>query len=100
MWVYKVKLNPRGEVTRHKARLMAKGFLQKEGTDFDEVFAPVVRIETIRLVVGLANMNNWQMCQMDVKCAFLKWPFRRRSLCCPTSWFCEKWRRKKGVQAT
>ena len=53
---------------------MAKGFLQKEGIDFDEVFAPVARIETIRLVVGLANMNNWQMCQMDVKCAFLNGP--------------------------
>src|SRR3954471_12122129 len=56
------------------ARLVAKGFLQKEGIDFDEVFAPVARIETIRLVVGLANMNNWHMCQMDVKCAFLNGP--------------------------
>ena len=73
-WVYKVKLNPKGEVTRHKARLVAKGFLQKEGIDFDEVFAPVARIETIRLVVGLANMNNWHTCQMDVKCAFLNGP--------------------------
>lgn len=57
-WVYKVKLNPRGEVTRHKSRLVAKGFLQREGIDFDEVFAPVARIKTIRLVVGLANINN------------------------------------------
>ena len=57
-WVYKVKLNPKGEVTRHKAGLVAKGFFQKEGIDFDEVFAPVARIETIRLLVGLANMNN------------------------------------------
>ena len=47
-WVYKVKLNPIGEVTRHKARLMAKGFIQKEGIDFDEVFAPVARIKTIK----------------------------------------------------
>ena len=73
-WVYKVKFNPKGEVTRHKARLMVKGFLQKEGTNFDKVFTPVARIETIRLVVGLANMNNWQMCRMDVKCAFLNAP--------------------------
>ena len=69
-----MKLNPKGEVTRYKARLVAKGFLQKEGIVFDEVFAPVARIETIRLVVGLANINNWQMCQMDVKCAFLNGP--------------------------
>ena len=73
-WVYKVKTNSKGEVTRHKARLVAKGFLQKEGIDFDEVFAPVARIETIRLVVGLAEINSWHICQMDVKCAFLNGP--------------------------
>lgn len=70
-WVYRVKLNPNQEVTRHKARLVAKRFLQKEGIDFDEVFIPFARIKTIRLVVGLSNMNNWHMCQMDVKCVFL-----------------------------
>ncbi|GAU17221.1 hypothetical protein TSUD_324240 [Trifolium subterraneum] len=70
-WMFKVKLYTQGEVTRYKARLIARWFLQKEGIDFDEVFAPVARIETIRLVVGLANSNNWPMYQMDVKCAFL-----------------------------
>ena len=70
-WVYKVKTNSKGEVTRHKARLVAKGFLQKEGIDFDEVFAPVARIKTIRLVVGLAEINRLHICQIDVKCAFL-----------------------------
>ena len=64
-------MNPKGEVNRYKARLVEKGFLQKEGINFDEVFAPVARIETIRLVDGLANMNNWHICQMDVKCEFL-----------------------------
>ena len=73
-WVYKLKMNPKGEVTRHKAILVAKGFLQKEEIDFDEVFAPVARIETIRLVVGLAEINSWHICQMDVKCAFLNGP--------------------------
>ena len=53
---------------------MEKGFLQEKGIDLDEVFAPVSRIETIRLVVGLANMNNWHTCQMDVKCEFLNDP--------------------------
>src|SRR3954463_1530411 len=56
-WVYKLKMNPKGKITRHKARLVAKGFLQKEGIDFEKVFALVARIETIRLVVGLAEMN-------------------------------------------
>lgn len=73
-WVYKVNLNRKGEVNRHKATLVAKGFLQKEGINFDKVFAPVSRIETIRLVVGLANMKNWYTCQIDVKCAFLNGP--------------------------
>ncbi|PNX67781.1 hypothetical protein L195_g055811, partial [Trifolium pratense] len=73
-WVYKVKVNPKGEITRHKARLVVKGFLQKEGIDFNEVFAPVARMETIRLVTALTHYNKWSMHQMDVKCAFLNGP--------------------------
>ncbi|GAU30980.1 hypothetical protein TSUD_104940 [Trifolium subterraneum] len=73
-WVYKVKLNPKGEITRHKARLVVKSFLQKEGIDFNEVFAPVARMETIRLVTAMAHYNGWSMHQMDVKCAFLNGP--------------------------
>src|ERR1051325_5627840 len=76
-WVYKVTMNPKGEVIRHKARLVAKGFLQKEGIDFDEVFAPVARIKTIILVIGLAEINSWNICQMDVKCAFLNGPLEK-----------------------
>ena len=67
-------MNPKGELTRHKSRLVAKGFIHKEGINFDEVFAPVARIKTIRLVVGIAEMNSWHICQMDVKCAFLNGP--------------------------
>lgn len=73
-WVYKVKANPKGEVIKHKARLVAKGFLQREGIDYEEVFAPVARLETIRLVVGIAHNNNWMVYQMDVKSAFLNSP--------------------------
>jgi hypothetical protein len=79
-WVYKTKMNPQGEVTRYKARLVAKGFLQKEGIDYEEVYAPVARIETIRLVVALANINNWSIHQMDVKCAFLNGPLSEEVL--------------------
>lgn len=53
-----MKANLKGEVIKHKAILVAKGFLQRESIDFEEVFASVVRIETIRLVVRIANNND------------------------------------------
>ncbi|KAH9681844.1 hypothetical protein KPL71_027113 [Citrus sinensis] len=70
-WVYKTKRNAKGEIERHKARLVAKGYSQKAGIDYDEVFAPVARLETIRLIVSLATQNKWKIFQMDVKSAFL-----------------------------
>ncbi|RDX67657.1 Copia protein, partial [Mucuna pruriens] len=73
-WVYKVKVNPRGEVVKYKAKLVAKGFLQKAGIDYGEVYAPVARIETIRLVVAIVTNANWYMHQLDVKSAFLNGP--------------------------
>ena len=71
MWVYKKKTNAEGEVERYKARLVVKGYKQKEGIDYDEVFAPVTRMETIRLLISLAAQHRWTILQMDVKSAFL-----------------------------
>ncbi|KAH9790788.1 hypothetical protein KPL71_003509 [Citrus sinensis] len=70
-WVYKTKRNAKGEIERQKARIVAKGYSQKAGTDYDEVFALVARLETIRLIISLAAQNKWKIFQMDVKCAFL-----------------------------
>lgn len=56
--VFKVKENLKSEIIKHKTRLVANGFLQKEGINFEEVLTPVVRIENIRLVNGIANNNN------------------------------------------
>ena len=70
-WVYKHKKNEKGEVTRYKARLVAKGYKQKIEIDYDEVFAPVIRMETIRLIISIAAQNNWWIYQMDVKSTFL-----------------------------
>ena len=70
-WVFKVKKDPDGNITKYKARLVAKGYAQREGVDFEEVFAPVARMETVRLLIALAAQRSWGIHHMDVKSAFL-----------------------------
>lgn len=70
-WVFKLKRNAAGEVTKHKARLVAKGYVQQKGVDFDEVFSPVTRLETVRLLLALSAREGWQVHHLDVKSAFL-----------------------------
>jgi hypothetical protein len=70
-WVYKLKKDASGEVVKHKARLVAKGYVQKAGMDFDEVFAPVARLDSVRLLLTLAAQEGWIVHHMDVKSAFL-----------------------------
>ncbi|KAK2375338.1 putative mitochondrial protein [Trifolium repens] len=70
-WVYKNKSDENGTVTRNKARLVAQGYTQIEGLDFDETFAPVARLESIRLLLGVACILKFKLYQMDVKSAFL-----------------------------
>ena len=75
-WVFKVKLKPDGSVGKHKARLVAKGFLHKLGLDYFEVFTPIARHETIRLVIALAANRNWPLMHLDVKSTFLNGPLQ------------------------
>ncbi|GKC79221.1 retrovirus-related pol polyprotein from transposon TNT 1-94 [Tanacetum coccineum] len=70
-WIYKVKTDEFGRVLKNKARLVAQGFRQEEGIDFEESFAPVARIEAIRIFVANAANKNMMIFQMDVKTAFL-----------------------------
>ncbi|GKA53308.1 putative ribonuclease H-like domain-containing protein, partial [Tanacetum coccineum] len=70
-WVYRNKKDERGIVVRNKARLVAQGYTQEEGIDYDEVFAPVARIEAIRLFFAYASFMGFIVYQMDVKSAFL-----------------------------
>ncbi|GKE85513.1 putative ribonuclease H-like domain-containing protein, partial [Tanacetum coccineum] len=70
-WIYRNKKNKRGIVFRNKARLVAQGYTQEEGIDYDEVFAPVARIEAIRLFLAYASFMNFIVYQIDVKRAFL-----------------------------
>ena len=70
-WVFKNKLDESGNVIRNKARLVAKGYNQIEGIDFDETFAPVARLEAIRILLSFACYKGFKLKQMDVKSAFL-----------------------------
>nr|GFC62515.1 copia protein [Tanacetum cinerariifolium] len=70
-WVYRNKKDERGIVIRNKARLVAQGHTQEEGIDYEEVFAPVARIEAIRLFLAYASFMGFLVYQMDVKSAFL-----------------------------
>lgn len=70
-WVYKVKHDSNGEVAKFKARLVAQGFTQRYGTDYDETFAPVARSVTFRILLNIAGNRNWNVSNYDIKTAFL-----------------------------
>ncbi|GJR35604.1 ribonuclease H-like domain-containing protein [Tanacetum coccineum] len=70
-WVYKNKKDERGVIVRNKARLVTQGYRQEEGIEYDEVFAPVARIEAIRIFLAFASYMGFIVYQMDVKSAFL-----------------------------
>ncbi|KAK1697026.1 hypothetical protein QYE76_013723 [Lolium multiflorum] len=75
-WVFKNKQDEDGIVIRNKARLVAQGFAQIEGMDFEDTFAPVARLEAIRLLLAFASFHNFKLYQMDVKSAFLNGPLK------------------------
>jgi hypothetical protein len=70
-WIYKIKLDELGAILKNKARLVARGYNQEEGIDFEESFAPVARLEAIRIFLAFAAKMNLIVYQMDVKTAFL-----------------------------
>ncbi|GJV91422.1 retrovirus-related pol polyprotein from transposon TNT 1-94 [Tanacetum coccineum] len=70
-WIYKVKLDELGGILKNKARLVARGYRQEEGIDFEESFAPVARLDAIRIFLAFAAHMNMIVYQMDVKTAFL-----------------------------
>ncbi|GMI76671.1 hypothetical protein HRI_001336400 [Hibiscus trionum] len=70
-WVFRNKLDESGNIVRNKARLVAQGYTQEEGIDFDETYAPVARMEAIRMLLAYACYHNFKLFQMDVKSTFL-----------------------------
>ena len=69
-WVYKLKVTSDNAKPKYKARLVAKGFKQEKGVDFDEIFSPVVKMTTLRIVLALVAKEDMELVQLDVKIAF------------------------------
>jgi hypothetical protein len=71
MWIFRIKYNSDGSIDRYKPRLVARGDSQVAGTDYDELFAPVVRFDSLRLLLAISASRNWRPRQLHVKTAFL-----------------------------
>ncbi|GKA13466.1 retrovirus-related pol polyprotein from transposon TNT 1-94 [Tanacetum coccineum] len=83
-WVYRLKQDKNGAITRYKARFVAKSFQQQPGIDFHETFSPFVESTTIRYVLSLAVTNDWLLCQLDIQNAFLHGYLKEQA---PRPWF-------------
>src|SRR4051812_8931341 len=70
-WIFKKKTNADGNVTVYKAQLVVKGFRQIQGIDYDETFSPIAKLKSVRIMLAIAAYYDYEICQMDVKTAFL-----------------------------
>ncbi|KAK8942981.1 hypothetical protein KSP39_PZI009605 [Platanthera zijinensis] len=79
-WVFRNKLDDQGVIVRNKARLVAQGYSQEEGIDYDQTFAPVARLEAIRIFLAYAAHKGFKVYQLDVKSAFLNGDIKEESM--------------------
>ncbi|GKE23067.1 retrovirus-related pol polyprotein from transposon TNT 1-94, partial [Tanacetum coccineum] len=89
-WIYKVKLDEMGGILKNKARLVARGYRQEEGINFEEAFAPVARLDAIRIFLAYAAHMNMIVYQMDVKTAFLNGILREEVYVSHPDWFVDQ----------
>ena len=87
-WIFKRKTDTDSIVTIYKARIVAKGFRQVQGVDYDETFSPVAMLKSIRIMLAIAAFHDYEIWQMDVKIVFLHGFLRRRVVYDATRRFC------------
>jgi hypothetical protein len=95
----KLKKDEHGAIKRHKARLVACGFVQQEGVDYEDAFAPVARMESVRVLLALAAQEGWAVHHMDVKSAFLNGELQEEVYVTQPPGFCSIRRGEESVQA-
>jgi hypothetical protein len=81
-WVFKLKKDPSGAMVKHKVRLVTKGYAQRAEVDFDEVFAPVARLDSVKLLFALTAQEGWIAHHMDVRSAFLNGELKEEVYVC------------------
>ncbi len=69
--MYKIKHNVDGSMSKYKTRLVAKGYAQTYGIDYEETYSPIAKMTTVRAIIAMATAKGWSLHQMDVKNAFL-----------------------------
>ena len=85
-WVFKIKRDSSGNIARYKALLVAKGYLQLYGLDYEEIFSPVVKPATVRIFLALAVQFGWSLKQLDASNAFLHGVLQEVNTCQPPSY--------------
>ena len=90
-WIFKIKHSTDRSIEKYKARIMARGFSQREGVDYDETFAHVAHFTTIRTIIALASAMRWRLYQMDAKIAFLNGEIEKEVYVEQPKWFASPW---------
>jgi hypothetical protein len=96
-WLFKLKRDEAGVIVKHKAHLVARGFMQREGINFDDTFAPVAWMESVRLLFALAAQEGWRVHHIDVKSAFLNGDLKEGGLRASTAGIRDPWQGGQGV---